>query len=755
MSDENLAENPFFIAMQKGFSGLKERAAEQEWVLCVPQRVSLETSAEFSAEVLKAHVLRPSPFFKGQFQTMTGIDVELREGRLHLTLPPAPPRTPASEGEGGEAVDAAPPARATLDRESVQVISDDLAYTADYRAFRTMGIERPLVGPCVEPTEEDALQSDVGDDFSLAQWSEFIRGDARHASAVATLDGFVRDFNGRYTLVGGSVGMADARRKVTGAIDATADAVAAANPTLRCEHAVLRHGVSELALSGCYRKIFDAFVQSTEGAEHVVTSFARAVNRTRNPASLESVRSPSSSGGGGFGRGAAAAAAAAAALALEPHAREFWESQNSSLRHDLRGVDLGLAEQALRGMSRCDCPLEKMRCLTRVDERIKDCVTRHMQRSRRASRFSALSKNSQSVLANDDVLPLLVQVIVGCHGRGLEDARSGSGGRRQPASASTFTVQILANASYLDEWTKLDTESGSGRHAFELANFQAAVMYIQRVAEEAAAACAVAASSSPSSGRDTPRSSHGHGHERSRSAGANRNVLKGSGVEPRGRVGSSGSSLGSSGDWGGGGGKSKSSGVNSSARSPRSRSASSQVARRASLAAATFAMSISSDGASSPLRSLDHRRGGDDPRALLGLGSGRDGGDTDVDVDSGGSPGGWAKSVSRQPAMRMWGGRSSASASTTTTVKADATAKETDRSSSRSSISAFASRRSQISGEGSSGASGVSRAGQPARRAAPIPSTPAWMSVQDDGLGDFLSELISQDGDNSGKLRSS
>tara|TARA_B110000208_G_C11733741_1_gene417357 strand:+ start:232 stop:1485 length:1254 start_codon:yes stop_codon:yes gene_type:complete len=90
-------------------------------------------------------------------------------------------------------------------------------------------------------------------------------------------------------------------------------------------------------------------------------------------------------------------------------------------------------------------------------------------------------------------------------------------------------------------------------------------------------------------------------------------------------------------------------------------------------------------------------------------------------------------------------------------VKTDATAKKTDRIRDSSSISSsssgggvalFPSRRSEISGQGSTPAR------QPVRRAAPIACTPAWMSDQDKRawMGDFLSELISQDGDNSGEL---
>ena len=283
---EDLGVNPFFIAMQKGFTGLKQRAAEQEWVICVPQSASLSAVVLPTADVLKAHILRPSPFFLGQFQTMTGIDVELREGRLHLALPPDEKRSPVGEAldagaeeEAARAAAAASP-RTTLDRESVQVLSDDLAYTADYRAFRTMTIERPLVGPCVEPAAADS-RSDVGEDFSLALWSEFIRGDERHAEAVAHLDGFVRNFNDRYTLVSGRVGMGDARRKVADAVDGTVDMLYAANPRVECERAVLLHGVSELTLSGCYHKIFDSFAQSIEAEEHVIATFARAVNRVR------------------------------------------------------------------------------------------------------------------------------------------------------------------------------------------------------------------------------------------------------------------------------------------------------------------------------------------------------------------------------------------------------------------------------------------------------------------------------------------
>ena len=77
----------------------------------------------------------------------------LREGRLHMTLPAT---TKSSLLDADDALTRAHSPRLSIDRVSVQVLSDDLAYTFDYRAFRTLTLERPLVGAFVEPSRAES-----------------------------------------------------------------------------------------------------------------------------------------------------------------------------------------------------------------------------------------------------------------------------------------------------------------------------------------------------------------------------------------------------------------------------------------------------------------------------------------------------------------------------------------------------------------------------------------------------------------------
>ena len=62
--------------MVKLVPSLKKRAADNDWIIAVPQLASLPSTggapASTNDSVLQAHILKPSPFYKGVYVTLNG-----------------------------------------------------------------------------------------------------------------------------------------------------------------------------------------------------------------------------------------------------------------------------------------------------------------------------------------------------------------------------------------------------------------------------------------------------------------------------------------------------------------------------------------------------------------------------------------------------------------------------------------------------------------------------------------------------------
>lgn len=92
MNNELLQTNPFFQAMLDHIPKLERSCVEKEWILCIPQLVSLPESHKLSLNLLKSHVLLPNNSnvaegnqAKHEFTTLSGLTItRLNEKELFV-----------------------------------------------------------------------------------------------------------------------------------------------------------------------------------------------------------------------------------------------------------------------------------------------------------------------------------------------------------------------------------------------------------------------------------------------------------------------------------------------------------------------------------------------------------------------------------------------------------------------------------------------------------------------------------------------
>eukprot|EP00042_Codosiga_hollandica_P045009 m.451293 g.451293 ORF g.451293 m.451293 type:complete len:533 (+) comp56915_c1_seq1:117-1715(+) len=69
-NSEDLDYNPFFLALQSKFSKIYERAKTELLLVCVPAAAALP-SDDITLQMVETHVFKPSPYFKGQFESIS------------------------------------------------------------------------------------------------------------------------------------------------------------------------------------------------------------------------------------------------------------------------------------------------------------------------------------------------------------------------------------------------------------------------------------------------------------------------------------------------------------------------------------------------------------------------------------------------------------------------------------------------------------------------------------------------------------
>ncbi len=75
--EEDLDKNPFFSLLKNQKRELYDQAAKNRWIICVPQTRSLSMQA-IDVNVLKTHIMQPSPYFQDEYVTLSGKCVTIK-----------------------------------------------------------------------------------------------------------------------------------------------------------------------------------------------------------------------------------------------------------------------------------------------------------------------------------------------------------------------------------------------------------------------------------------------------------------------------------------------------------------------------------------------------------------------------------------------------------------------------------------------------------------------------------------------------
>ena len=127
MEVEDLAKSHFYSSLHALYPDLHDRAATARWTIIVPARAN--PTQTFSREILEAHLLIPSAYFVGCFDTINKRTVKMDDDERGLVT---------GKGFDGVSINA-------------KIVAQDSVYSSDYKPVKVWRVDR-CEPPCVEPT---------------------------------------------------------------------------------------------------------------------------------------------------------------------------------------------------------------------------------------------------------------------------------------------------------------------------------------------------------------------------------------------------------------------------------------------------------------------------------------------------------------------------------------------------------------------------------------------------------------------------
>ncbi|XP_078335273.1 ankyrin repeat domain-containing protein 27-like isoform X2 [Crassostrea virginica] len=143
---DELDVNPIFRALQKQHQDLYDKAQENCYIVCIPQTSSL-VNISVTKELIATHILKPSPYFKSQYQTLHSPHkvVQLEEnGKEFRTV----------EGFSEEHI--------------VKILNEELGYNQDFKPYKILILECPF-NPSLKGKAAVSNTTDASNGFSAFQ----------------------------------------------------------------------------------------------------------------------------------------------------------------------------------------------------------------------------------------------------------------------------------------------------------------------------------------------------------------------------------------------------------------------------------------------------------------------------------------------------------------------------------------------------------------------------------------------------------
>ncbi|XP_062611909.1 putative uncharacterized protein DDB_G0284213 [Saccostrea cucullata] len=179
---DELDVNPLFRALQKKYQDLYDIAQDNCYIVCIPQTSSL-VNVTVTRKLIATHILKPSPYFKSQYQTLDSPDkvVQLEvNGKEFRTV------------EGFS------------DDHSVKILNEELGYNKDYKAYKILILECPLDPSLKVYKTESKLQAATDGIPGYSTYTEscnFLISHAEYRMVLRQLDESLKQFNANYMIL--------------------------------------------------------------------------------------------------------------------------------------------------------------------------------------------------------------------------------------------------------------------------------------------------------------------------------------------------------------------------------------------------------------------------------------------------------------------------------------------------------------------------------------------------------------------------
>ena len=221
MDIEDLDLNPFFRALRTEHRDIWIAAAQNSWLLCIPQASSLRGGT--ARADIETHILQPSRSFPGEFLTLTGNVVTVIGSEIHTKSGFAEPRNvkilyteefteTASSSPSSSPSSSTSNTRSEAVKQQQQQQQQQRTTTATTTApttgtttatttatttdtphetvFSIIHIGRPLIGGVNAPSSADEMDRSI-----IVKYMAMLRSFPEHESVMLRLDDFVKRTN--------------------------------------------------------------------------------------------------------------------------------------------------------------------------------------------------------------------------------------------------------------------------------------------------------------------------------------------------------------------------------------------------------------------------------------------------------------------------------------------------------------------------------------------------------------------------------
>ena len=203
MDIEDLDLNPFFCALRTEHRDIWIAAAQNSWLLCIPQASSLRGGT--ARADIETHILQPSRSFPGEFLTLTGNVVTVIGSEIHTKSGFAEPRNVKIlyTEEFTETASSSPSSSSTSNTRSEAVkqqqqqqqqqqttTATTTTDTPHEKVFSIIHIGRPLIGGVNAPSSADEMDRSI-----IVKYMAMLRSFPEHESVMLRLDDFVKRTN--------------------------------------------------------------------------------------------------------------------------------------------------------------------------------------------------------------------------------------------------------------------------------------------------------------------------------------------------------------------------------------------------------------------------------------------------------------------------------------------------------------------------------------------------------------------------------